>query len=544
MSTQAPPQGEKRQVFVSRSAFIFAAVGSAVGLGNIWRFPYVAYESGGGAFILPYLIALLTAGIPLLFLDYAIGHRFRSSAPLAFRSMNRAAEPIGWIQVGIATVIAIYYSAIIAWAASYAWFSLSKAWGDDPEGFLFGSYLQLDDGGLPTADIVPAVLGPLIGVWVITLVILFLGVQGGIARFSKVFIPLLIVLFVGLVIRALTLDGAMTGLDALFKPDFSQIAKPSVWIAAYGQIFFSLSVAFGIMLTYASYLKKRTNLTGSGLVVGLSNSAFEILAGLGVFAALGFMATAAGTEVSEVAAGGVGLAFVVFPLIISEMPFGEIFGVLFFVSLIFAGLSSLISLVQVPIAAVSDKLGISQRKSTGFVGGGMALLAVVGFSTTSGLITLDTIDYFVNNIGIVGIAIIAVITVAWVLRRLPFLRDHLNAVSTFKLGKVWMAFVGVITPIVLVVMLVQVIITTIKEGYEGYPQITLNLLGWGVLGLILVVSILLSITPWPRKSLEKVERAQAEFEQQLSSPAAAPHATTEPQAAPEATPHNENGVTP
>ena len=414
---------------------------------------------------------------------------------------------------------------------------MSKAWGDDPEGFLFGSYLQLDEGGLPTADIVPGVLGPLIGVWAITLIILLLGVQDGIARFSKVFIPLLIVLFVALVIRALTLEGAITGLDALFKPDFSQIAQPSVWIAAYGQIFFSLSVAFGIMLTYASYLKKRTNLTGSGLVVGLSNSAFEILAGIGVFAALGFMAHAAGSDVSEVAAGGVGLAFVVFPQIISEMPFGEIFGVLFFVSLIFAGLSSLISLVQVPIAAVSDKLGISQRKSTGFIGGGMALAAVVGFATTSGLITLDTIDYFVNNIGIVGIAIIAIITVAWILRRLPFLRDHLNAVSSFKLGKVWMVFVGIITPVVLVVMLIQVIQTTIKEGYEGYPQLTLNLLGWGVLGLIVVVSLVLSITPWPRKSLEKVERAQAEFEQQLNEPAAA----AETQAA---APNNENGVTP
>ena len=133
---------QPRQVFNSQSAFIMAAIGSAVGLGNIWRFPYVAYENGGGAFILPYLIALLTVGIPFLFLDYSIGHKFRSSSPLNFRLLNRGTEPIGWVHVGIAFVIAIYYAVIIAWAICYTFFSINQTWGDDAETFFGSTFLQ------------------------------------------------------------------------------------------------------------------------------------------------------------------------------------------------------------------------------------------------------------------------------------------------------------------------------------------------------------------------------------------------------------------
>ncbi|MDN6527771.1 MAG: sodium-dependent transporter, partial [Brevibacterium sp.] len=369
MSSTKTPQ---REVFVSRSAFIFAAIGSAVGLGNIWRFPYVTYENGGGAFIIPYLVALLTAGIPLLFFYYAMGHRSRGSAPLAYRMAHKSAEPIGWFATGIAIVIGIYYAAIIGWAASYMFFSLGDSWGDDAESFFFTDYLKMGDPGI-SFEFVPSVLIPMIIIWVIILGILLMGVQKGIARFSKVFIPLLIVLFLALVIRALFLPGAIDGLNALFTPDFAALADPKVWIAAYGQIFFSLSIAFGIMITYASYLKKKTNLTGAGLVVGFSNSAFEILAGIGIFAALGFMASAQGVAVGDVATDGIGLAFVGFPTLISQMPGGPIFGFVFFACLVFAGLTSLISIVQVPIQALREKFGLANTTSTIVDGGGMAI---------------------------------------------------------------------------------------------------------------------------------------------------------------------------
>lgn len=505
-------QAPGRQVFVSRTAFIMAAVGSAIGLGNIWRFPYVAYDSGGGAFIIPYLIALLTAGIPLLFMVYAIGHRARSSAPLAYRSLHRAAEPIGWFQTGIATFIGIYYAVIVAWAISYTGFSFTQSWGDDAEGFFMTEYLQQSGEAGLSGSFVPGVMIPLIIVWVVCLVILYAGVQSGIARFSKVFVPLLVIIFAIMVIRALFLPGAVDGLNALFTPDWSALTNPSVWVAAYGQIFFSLSIMFGIMLTYASYLKRKTNLTGSGLVVGFANSSFEMFAGVGVFAALGFMAHTAGVGVDEVVSNGVGLAFIAFPTIISEMPGGAIFGVLFFLSLIFAGLTSLVSIIQVPIAAIADKTGISERTSTVIVGGVMAVVSILIMPTATGLSVLDTIDAFTNNIGIVGIALTAVIAVGWLLVGLPRLRDHLNSVSSFTLGPIWIVCVSVITPVVLGFMLIQQMMVYAQEGYEGYPTWHLLLFGWGLIAGIAYLSFLVSIIPWPKKSLDRVDKARADFE--------------------------------
>lgn len=158
-------------------------------------------------------------------------------------------------------------------------------------------------------------------------------------------------------VQALRLPGAVDGLNAFFTPNWEAMTNYKVWLAAFGHIFFSLSVGFGIMLTYSSYLKRKTNLTGSGLVVALANSSFEILAGIGIFAALGFMAYSAGSSVDDVVSGGIGLAFIAFPKIISSLGAGgDLFGILFFASLTVAGVTSMVSILQVPIAAFQDKL--------------------------------------------------------------------------------------------------------------------------------------------------------------------------------------------
>lgn len=318
------PKAQKRETFSGRRAFILAAIGSAVGLGNIWRFPYTTYENGGGAFIIPYLIALLTAGIPLLFLDYAIGHRHRGGAPLSYRRFSSHFEVFGWWQMMVNVIIGLYYAVVLGWAASYTYFSFTGAWGDKPIDFFIGEFLKMGDikNGI-SFEFVGMVTAPLIAMWIVALGVLSMGVQKGIAKVSSILMPVLVVMFMALVIYSLFLPGAAKGLDALFTPDWTKLSNPSVWIAAYGQIFFSLSIGFGIMVTYASYLKKESDLTGSGLVVGFANSSFEVLAGIGVFAALGFIATAQGQEVSEVAKGGIGLAFFAFPTIINKAPLAK-----------------------------------------------------------------------------------------------------------------------------------------------------------------------------------------------------------------------------
>lgn len=502
MSSQ--PTQQKRATFSGRQAFIMAAIGSAVGLGNIWRFPYATYENGGGAFIIPYIVALLTAGIPLLFLDFAIGHRHRGGAPLSFRRLNKHFETFGWWQVMVNVIIGVYYAVVLGWAAIYTYFSFAKTWGDKPADFFIGEFLKAGDiaNGI-SFEFVGMVIGPLIAVWLISLVVLALGVEKGIAKSSSILMPVLVVMFLVLVVYSLTLPGAAKGLDALFTPNWEKLAEPSVWIAAYGQIFFSLSICFGIMITYSSYLKKDSDLTGTGLVVGFANSSFEVLAGIGVFAALGFMATASGQEVSEVAKGGIGLAFIAFPTIINEAPLGSVLGVLFFGSLTFAALTSFISVIEVIIAAIQDKLKLSRVAATFTVGLPMMLISTVLFGTTTGLPVLDVMDKFVNYFGIVAVAFASLVAIV-AKGKLSTLGHHINKTSSFKVGTVWRLCV-VITTGVLAFMVFSEAIKVFNEGYEGYPSWFVNIFGWGMAGLLLVVAFILSLLPWKNEAEFKVE---------------------------------------
>lgn len=494
--TTVPDHTEaKRGAFSSRRVFILAAIGSAVGLGNIWRFPYVAYENGGGAFVIPYLVALLTAGLPFLLLDYGLGHRYRGSAPLSFRRAARGAEALGWWQVAICFVIAVYYAAVIAWAARYTLFSFGKTWGDDPEGFLFGSYLRAGEPGIGL-DFVAGVTVPLVLVWVVVLAVMALGVQKGIGATSVLFIPVLFVAFLALVVVALTLEGATTGLDALFTPDWSALGETGVWVAAFGQIFFSLSVGFGIMITYASYVGRRSDMTGSGLVVGFANSGFELLAGIGVFAALGFMAGVAGTTVDKVATDGLGLAFVAFPVIINEAPAGALIGVLFFGSLVLAGVTSLISVIEVVISAVRDKFEMSRVGASMAVGVPAAVISVVLLGTNTGVFVLDIVDHFINRFGILLVAVVSMVALSWVFRQTGLLREHLNRDGSVRLGAWWQVLIGLVTPVVLVYILVKELMDNLAKPYEGYPAWMLNTMGWGVAAAVVVVGLLASLTPW------------------------------------------------
>ena len=497
MSSTETTKVKPREGFSSRKVFIFAAIGSAVGLGNIWRFPYVAYEGGGGAFIIPYLIALVFFGVPMLYLDYAIGHRFRGSAPLSLRRLHRGAEWLGWWQVLICIVIAVYYAAILAWASKYAVLSFTKGWGSDPEKYFFGEYLKAADTPGPTFDFVPGILITMILVWAVTIGVLAMGIQTGIGRTAVVFIPVLVIAFVVLVIQSLTLEGAGAGLNAFFTPDWGALTDSGVWISAVGQIFFSLSVGFGIMITYAGYVSRKTDMTGSGAVVAFSNSGFELLAGIGVFAALGFMAQAAGSEVGEVlGSGGIGLAFIAFPAIINEAPGGVIIGVLFFVSLVLAGITSLISIVEVVIGAVRDKVGISRTAATFVVGIPMAVVSILMFSTTGGLYVLDTMDAFVNSFGIIAVAAVLMLAITYAFRKLPVLRQHLDAIGSIKLKGWWPALIAVVIPVLLLVMLYQALTDKLDAPYEDYPAQLLNVFGWGMVVALPLIAIAISLLPW------------------------------------------------
>ncbi|MGL4818648.1 MAG: sodium-dependent transporter, partial [Bacilli bacterium] len=475
--------GEKKQ-FGTRAGFIMAAVGSAIGLGNIWRFPGVAYENGGGAFFAPYLIALLTTGIGLLILEFALGNRFRGSSPLSLARLNKRFEWLGWFQVLITFVISTFYAVVLAYAARYLYASFTTAWGDDPSGYFFGEVLQISDSPTEIGSLVVGLAIPLAIIWGITLYVMTRGIQNGIERFNTIMIPVLVVLFSLIVVRALTLPGALVGLDAFFKPNWESVTDPSVWIAAYGQIFFSLSIAMGVMVTYAAYMPKRTELGNSALIAGFANSSFELLAGIGVFSALGFISQASGVPVNEVAAKGMSLAFIAFPQILNEMPGTVLFSVLFFGCLVIAGLTSLVSILEVGISGISDKFQLSRNASIAVVAG-PSLVISFGYTFQNGLYMVDIVDFFTNNIGITMSAVALIVLVLYVAKQADEVIYYINAYSYFKIGAVWKGSMMVLSPVLITYMLGQTLLTTLTEGYEGYETKALVLFGWSVIAFFI-----------------------------------------------------------
>ncbi|MEG6617073.1 sodium-dependent transporter [Peptococcaceae bacterium 1198_IL3148] len=485
----------QREQWGSRIGFILAAVGSAVGLGNIWRFPYMVADNGGGIFFLVYLLALLTAGIPIMILEFSIGHKYRGGAPLSFAKMNKKFEWLGWGQVLICFFIAVYYVVVIAWALSYVYHSISVGYSDDPSGFFFGNVLGLTDDPMILGGIQTQLLLPLLIAWAINFAAIYTGVKGGIERTAKILIPMMFLMVVFIAVRGVTLPGAASGLNFMFEPDFSRILDFKVWSAAYGQIFFDLSIAFAIMITYSSYLPKKSDLTANAFTTCLTNCSFSLLAGLAVFSVLGHMAFTQGVDVSEVAGAGVGLAFVTFPAAITTLGgAAPLFGVLFFLALSFAGITSLISINEAAIAALMDKLNMERKKVTiayHVVAVACSLLIVTG----AGLYILDIVDHFTNNIGVVFAGLIEVILIGWFFN-LKSLREHIDAVSEIKAGAWWSFCIKFVTPIVAGYTGIMTLIADIKTPYGGYTQEAVLLMGWTVVAAIVIGGFLLSKTKW------------------------------------------------
>ncbi len=493
-----------REQWGSKVGFILAAVGSAVGLGNIWRFPYLVYNNGGGAFLVPYFVAIITAAIPLLILEYGMGHKYRASTPLALARANRKWEWLGWWPTINAFFILTYYSMILSWAIKFFTLSFNKGWGADPNNYFYNDFLKLSSSPFDFSAIIWPILLGIAALWLVNWFICYKGVKGGIEKLNKVLLPLLIIIMIIIVIKGVTLEGATLGLNKLFTPDWSKMKDPNVWIAAYGQVFFSLSVGMGIMMTYSSYLPKKSDINNSAFMTSFANCGFEFLCAIGVFAILGFMATSQGVGVDEVVSSGIGLAFIVFPKVFSMMGvWGNILGVLFFACLVFAGLTSSVSLVEAVTAPIIDKTGWARKKV-------VTIICIVGFvvsiafATNAGLYLLDIIDNFINNYGIVVVGLLEAFVIGWIVKA-DTIRNHTNSVSYFRIGKWWNITIKYITPAILAFMLINSIITEIKTPYEGYSRSALFVYGWAIIGLGIIGALLISRKPWNNKNIEDNE---------------------------------------
>jgi len=489
--------------------FILAALGSAVGLGNVWRFSYLCYKNGGGAFLIPYMIALLVVGLPLMILELGLGHKMRGSSPLSFAKVSRKWEWCGWWAVNCAMYgIMLYYSVVIAWCLSYVFFSFNLSWGADPNDFFFNQYLQLSSGPLDLGDIRPPVMFSLLGVWVLSWVIVFFGIQKGVERANKIFMPLLFVLISVLVIWSAQLKGASQGIAVYLTPNLDSLSNPQVWFDAFSQIFFTLSLAFGIMIAYASYLPRKASLVKDALIITFGNSLFSFFAGFAVFGTLGYMAHATNQPVSEVVNKSIGLAFVTYPQAISLMPaFKGLFGVLFFGSLVIAGLSSAISLVESFSSAVIDKFNVTRKAvvtSTCAIGFVFSII----FTAKSGLFWVDIVDHFITHYGLVLIGVLECVLVGWVLTS-GKLKEHISHVSEIDFGgfwgRSWSICIRVITPLIMIVLMINDLHGEFKNPYEGYPVLSLILIGRDWVLITLFVSFIISMWPW-KKELGAVEK--------------------------------------
>ncbi len=352
-----------RDSFTSKFGIIAAAAGSAIGLGNIWRFPYVLGENGGAAFLLIYLFFILAIGVPVMLAELMIGRKAQLNIFGAFRKLApRSAWPlVGIMGVGAAFMILSFYAVVAGWTLEYAFLAVKNEFaGKSPQ------EIEALFNDLSTSIWKPIVL--MLAFMVLSALIVRSGIKDGIEKYTKVLMPMLLVIIILLCLRAVTLDGASAGLNFLFKPDFSKI-NANVILEALGQAFFSLSLGMGVMATYGSYIKKGESLGQTALSVSMADTIIAIFAGVAIFPAV----FAFGIQPDA----GPGLVFVTLPGIFNQMVGGYFFAVIFFILLIIAALTSSISLLEVVVAYFTEELKMKRPFATWLTAGIMSALGVL-----------------------------------------------------------------------------------------------------------------------------------------------------------------------
>jgi neurotransmitter:Na+ symporter, NSS family len=450
----------EREQWGSRIGFVLAAAGSAIGLGNIWRFPFKTGENGGAAFVILYLICILFICLPYLFAELSIGRNSQKNPVGAIKAIKEKSpwSLVGGLCVLTGVFILSYYGVIAGWAVGYIFKDVIAPAVD--AGQYFTGFI---------AD--PTAVIPLLGLFMLlTIGVVVGGVEQGIERWAKVLMPVLLVLMFVVIFRSVTLPGAGAGLDFYLNPDFSKI-DGTVIIEALGQAFFSLSLGMGAMITYGSYLPKQENLLVSGGYVAVFDTVIALLAGLMIFPAV----FATGQDPTE----GPALIFVVLPQVFEAMPLGTFIGALFFILLSIAALTSTVSLLEVVVSYFVDETTFSRKKAAWVVGGftfafgipsALANGAVGGLSDMSWLVGnrvfgenpsfLDVMDFIWGNLSLAIGALLLSVFIGWVWGTENAIAEmQEGSGNSFKgtLATVWSVFLKYVCPIVIAVILANII---------------------------------------------------------------------------------------
>ncbi len=438
---------EKRSNFSGKIGFVLAAAGSAVGLGNIWRFPYLAAKYGGGIFLLVYIALAITFGFALMCAEIAIGRKTGMSAVNAFGVLNKKYKFIGLIASVIPMIILPYYSVIGGWVMKYFAVFISGNMSIAAKDGYFESFI---------AKPFEPIGWFLLFIGLTALIVLF-GVEKGIEKVSKWMMPLLVLLTIVIAVYGMFMPGAIDGVIYYIKPDFSKFSATTV-LAAMGQLFYSMSLAMGIMITYGSYIKKDINLESSVRQIEIFDTGIAFLAGLMIIPAV--FSFSGGNEAAL--GKGPGLMFVTLPKVFESITGGSIIGALFFIMVFFAALTSSISLMETVVSIINDKLGLERKKTCIIVLIGSLLLGLpssLGFGvlsniTVAGLTFLDMFDFISNSVLMPIVAFLTCIFVGYIIKPKTIV-EEIEVTGRFKGKFLFNVVIKFIAPVCIILILIS-----------------------------------------------------------------------------------------
>lgn len=491
-----------RKLFSSRWIFILAAIGSAAGLGNLWRFPYLAYENGGAAFVAAYLICALLLGFPLLILENGLGQTTGKAAPAALATVNSKGSFrwIGWVAILNMFVLVTFYMVISGWVISYVTYAPTLEWGKDSVNF-FIRHLQQSPNIESAGKIVPAVVLGALAVYGLTYFAIRKGTSG-IARVAVWITPIPFFFLIILALNSLSLPGASEGLRFFLLPDWSQLLKLKVWFIAVSQAFFSLSIGTATMFALGSLLKRNENVKSSCLLIIFGDLAVSLISGIAIFGVLGYMAHLKGLPIQSVVESGFGLAFIVLPEALSLLPFGNnIFATLFFVALFTLAFTSIVAQMESILGGLMNIDLKIKRGTYLLIISILALLIGIPYMRTNGIYVMDIVGYFLNY-GILGTAFMQTIVVGWIYNA-EKLRTTLNQASGANISPFFDLSLKYIIPVILMTLILHQAINDLTARYENFSLGYLITYGIGTLVFILVFGILISYFDHSRKKLSQ-----------------------------------------
>lgn len=445
--------------FGSKLGFILAAAGSAVGLGNIWRFPYLAAKYGGGIFLLIYLILAVTFGFALMLTEIAIGRRTGKSVIGAYSSIDKRFKPLNWLAAIVPVIITPYYCVIGGWVLKYlAAFASGQGTAAAGDGSYFSGFISTT--AQPTLFFLIFLLA--------TTVVVMLGVEKGIERISKFMMPVLVFLTIGIAVYTLTLKGAGDGLKYYLLPNFKGFT-PAMLLktiaAAMGQLFYSMSIAMGIMVTYGSYMRKEDSLEQSVRQIEIFDTGIAILAGMIIVPAVFVFSGGDASALNK----GPGLMFITLPNVFASMKGGQIIGTVFFLLVALAAMTSSISLMETVVSIIMEKFGMKRIPACLITVSAcivLGMLSVLGYSAWSsveiiGMQFLDFFDFISNNIMMPIVALLSCILIGWVVKPKYVEEEVLVSEPKFRARTLLSVMLRYVCPICMIVILLTPFVTDI-----------------------------------------------------------------------------------